>query len=232
MVWNNTVSFPGSPWTSNGILKTEAEEHKHREWLAVEFIQVFLAGYTFSHERYNIDIYIPRTTNLLTPNVKSFVTLKVLIQNERTRWFTVRTSYSAFVQGIVRVGYSPSLLLLCTLGINQHLSILKGYVVSEASVLCSFQPRHNLLCYHAPRPTQCCKILFATYYICHCLLYLHGFLHFDWFLHAIMQVGVNWTATNSGYSLRMLQYRSIITSFSTHGASSISCGKFYNYPWK
>ena len=37
-----------------------------------------------------------------------FFALKVLIQNERTRWFTVRTLCSAFVQGIVGVGYSPS----------------------------------------------------------------------------------------------------------------------------
>ena len=33
--------------------------------------------------------------------------MKVLIQNKRTRWFTARTLRSAFVQGIVRVGYSP-----------------------------------------------------------------------------------------------------------------------------
>ena len=44
---------------------------------------------------------------LFTPIIKSFVALKVLIQNERTRWFMARTLRSAFVQGIVRVGYSP-----------------------------------------------------------------------------------------------------------------------------
>ena len=79
----------------------------HREWPAVEFTQAFLAGYTSLHEWYDIDIYTQRTTKLFTPIIKSFVALKVLIQNERTRWFTVRTLRSAFVQGIVRVGYSP-----------------------------------------------------------------------------------------------------------------------------
>ena len=39
----------------------------------------------------------------------AFVALKVLIQNERTRWFMVQTLRSAFVRGIVRVGYSPPL---------------------------------------------------------------------------------------------------------------------------
>ena len=52
------------------------------------------------------------STMLLTPIDAPLVSLKVLIQNERTRWFTDRTLRSAFVQGIVRVGYSPSLLLL------------------------------------------------------------------------------------------------------------------------
>ena len=58
------------------------------------------------HEWY-IDIYTQRTTKLFTPMIKSFVALKVLIQNERTRWFTVQTLSIAFVQGTVRVGYSP-----------------------------------------------------------------------------------------------------------------------------
>ena len=83
-----------------------------REQLAVEFIQAFLADYISSHERYDINIYTQRTTKLLTPINESVVTLKVLIQNERIQWFTVRTLCSAFVQSIVRVGYSPSLLLL------------------------------------------------------------------------------------------------------------------------
>ena len=49
---------------------------------------------------------------MLTPIIKSFVTLKVLIQSERTQWFTVSTLRSAFVQGIVRVGYSlPSFIM-------------------------------------------------------------------------------------------------------------------------
>ena len=55
----------------------------------------------------DIDIYTQRTTKLFTPIIKSFVALKVLIQNERTRWFMAQTLHNAFVQGIVRVGYSP-----------------------------------------------------------------------------------------------------------------------------
>ena len=74
--------------------------------------EAFLAGYTSLHEQYDIDIYTQRTTKLFTPIIKSFVALKVLIQNERTRWFMAQTLHSAFVQGIVRVGYSPYFLLL------------------------------------------------------------------------------------------------------------------------
>ena len=81
------------------------------EWLVVvEFTQAFLAGYTYLHEQYDINIYTQRTTKLFTPIIKSFVALKVLIQNERTRWFTAQTLCSVFVQGIVRVGYSPYFL--------------------------------------------------------------------------------------------------------------------------
>ena len=80
--------------------------------VSVKFIRVFLAGYTASHKRYNTDIYIRKTKTLLTPIIKPFITLKVLIQNERTQWFMARTLCSAFVQGIVRFGYSPSLILL------------------------------------------------------------------------------------------------------------------------
>ena len=73
---------------------------------------------TLPYMRYDIDIYTQRTTKLFTPIIKSFVAQKVLIQNERTRWFMVQTLRSAFVQGIVRVGYSPpffyyELLLIC-----------------------------------------------------------------------------------------------------------------------
>ena len=78
-----------------------------REWPAIEFTQALLAGYTSLHEWYDIDIYTQRTTKLFTLIIKSFVALKVLIENERTRWFTAQTLRSAFVQGIVRVGYSP-----------------------------------------------------------------------------------------------------------------------------
>ena len=49
---------------------------------------------------------------LLTPIDAPLVSLTVLIQNKRTRWFTDGTLRSTFVQGIVRVGYSPSLILL------------------------------------------------------------------------------------------------------------------------
>ena len=87
----------------------------------VEFIRALLSSYMFSHEQYTIDIYIQRTTKLLTSIIKSFVTLKVLIQNERTRWFTTQTLRSASGQNI-EVGYSPSLLLLWTLDVGVHVS--------------------------------------------------------------------------------------------------------------
>ena len=38
---------------------------------------------------YMTDIYTQRTTKLFTPIIKSFIVLKVIIQNERTRWFVV-----------------------------------------------------------------------------------------------------------------------------------------------
>ena len=63
----------------------------------------------------DIDIYLVFTmpsTTLLTPINKSLVSLKVLIQSERTQWFTDQTLRSVFVQGIVRFGYYPLLLLL------------------------------------------------------------------------------------------------------------------------
>ena len=41
--------------------------------------EVFLAGYTFLHELYDIDTYTQRTTKLFTPIIKSFGALKVLI---------------------------------------------------------------------------------------------------------------------------------------------------------
>ena len=79
------------PLTQQGVLK-KAERHVlslHREQLAVKFIRAFLAGYISLHERYDINIYTQRTTKLLTPISESVVTLKVLIQNKRIRWFTV-----------------------------------------------------------------------------------------------------------------------------------------------
>ena len=74
-----------------------------------------------------------RTTKLFTPIIKSFVALKVLIQSERTRWFTAGTLRSAFVQGIVRVGYLLSLfyyeLLVC---------LMLLYVYALSCLLASF----------------------------------------------------------------------------------------------
>ena len=52
------------------------------------------------------------STTLLTPINESLVSLKALVQNERTRWLTDQTLCSAFVQGIVRVDYSPFLLYI------------------------------------------------------------------------------------------------------------------------
>ena len=49
------------------------------------------------------------STTLLTPINMSLVSLKVLIQNERTRWLTDGTLRSAFVQGIASVGSILSL---------------------------------------------------------------------------------------------------------------------------
>ena len=111
---NNTVSSPGSLQAREGFLK-KAERCIMSSLLCespdVKFIWRFLAGYTSSHDRYDVNFNTGRTTKLLIPIIKSFVILKVLIQNERTQWFTVRPLRSAFVQGIVRVGYSPFLLL-------------------------------------------------------------------------------------------------------------------------
>ena len=109
MVWSNTVSSPASLRASIDFKESWKAYISllHREWPAVKFTQAFLAGYTSLHERYDIDIYTQKTTKLFTPIIKFFVALKVLIQNERIRWFTVQTLRSEFVQGIVRVGYSP-----------------------------------------------------------------------------------------------------------------------------
>ena len=90
----------------------------HHEWPPIKFTQVFLTGYTSLHEQYGIDIYKQRTTKLSTPITKSFVVLKMLIQNERTRSFTAQTLHSVFVLGIVRVGYPLPFPLLWTLSIT------------------------------------------------------------------------------------------------------------------
>ena len=120
MVWNDTVSS-GRFWASKVFLK-KAERRMFLlcgEWLVDEFIWVLLVAYTFCHMKIMIlvliSIYIHSTTKLLTTTMESFVTLKVLIQNKRIRQFTAQTLHSAFAQDIVRIGYSPSLLLLWTL---------------------------------------------------------------------------------------------------------------------
>ena len=103
-MWNSTVSSPGKPSSQQWIIKKAERCIYHccvvSDCMAVEFTQVFLAG------------FINNTTKLFTPIIKSFVALQVLIQNERTQWFMVRTLRSAFVQGTVRVGYSPYFPLL------------------------------------------------------------------------------------------------------------------------
>ena len=83
----------------------------NRNQLGVKLISVFLAGSPLSHEQYIIDI-IRRTTKLLTPINKSFVSMQVLIQNEIIEQFTAQTLHSALVKAIVRVGHSPYFLLL------------------------------------------------------------------------------------------------------------------------
>ena len=55
----------------------------------------------------DILICTQRTTKLFIPIMKSFVNLKVLIQNETIQWFMAQTLHSAVVQGIVIVGHSP-----------------------------------------------------------------------------------------------------------------------------
>ena len=49
----------------------------HGEWLAIQFIQAFLADYISSHEWYDINIYTQRITKLLMPIIKSFVILSL-----------------------------------------------------------------------------------------------------------------------------------------------------------
>ena len=88
------------------------------QWPAIEFTHWrggFLAGYTSLHERY-INICTQRTIKLFTPIIKSFVALKVWIQNERTRWFTARPLISVFVQVIWEL--DTLLSLLWTLGMK------------------------------------------------------------------------------------------------------------------
>ena len=50
----------------------------------------------------NFSSCVQHCLKLPTP-IKSLVTMKVLIQNERTRWFIAQTLHSAFVQVIMRV---------------------------------------------------------------------------------------------------------------------------------
>ena len=85
---------------------------------AIEFIRMFLAGYTFSHQPQILSSIIDtipisiciKITKLLTPIIKTLVTLIVLIQIREPNG--LQCFCNTFVQGTVRVGYSPSLLLL------------------------------------------------------------------------------------------------------------------------
>ena len=70
MLCKNTVSSPGSLQATKGFKESWKVYvlSLRRERLAVKFIPAFLTGYTSSHERYDIDIYTQRTTQLLTPS--------------------------------------------------------------------------------------------------------------------------------------------------------------------
>ena len=74
--------------------------------MTIEFIlkRFLLVTLPYMNDMISISIY--KELQSCSPIIKSFVALKVLIQNERTPWFTARTLRSASVQGIVRVGYS------------------------------------------------------------------------------------------------------------------------------
>ena len=94
------------------------------EWPANKFIWAFLLvtlPLCSSHEWYSINIHMWRITKLLTLIIiKSFKCYKTRL---RTQWFMnfmrpLQTLCSMFVQDIVRVGYSPSLLLLWALAWN------------------------------------------------------------------------------------------------------------------
>ena len=49
-----------------------------RELTAIKFIEAFLAGYTSSHERYNINIYMQRITKLLIVSNDNIATHTIL----------------------------------------------------------------------------------------------------------------------------------------------------------
>ena len=91
-----------------------ASSNKCREQEAPERLDWAFTHFGTSHHQLtdvnnsNINIYLVFTmlsTTLLKP-IKEGV-FKVLIQSKRTRWFMDQTLCSAFVHGIVRVGYSP-----------------------------------------------------------------------------------------------------------------------------
>ena len=119
----------------------------HCEWPAIEFIQLFLTGYTSSHEWCDINIYIPRTTKLLTSIIESFIILKVLIQNERIWWFAAQNLRSAFVQDIVIVGYVlslPSFIMNSCLYQSFHKQIFEALALSPIIFLKVYQICENL----------------------------------------------------------------------------------------
>ena len=91
----------------------------------------------------NIGIYLVSTipsTTLLTPINMPLVSLKVLIQSERTRWFMDGTLRNAFVQGIVRVGYSPPFFYYELLFIHKGNALVKSKTLEPQKFHAYFLP--------------------------------------------------------------------------------------------
>ena len=102
-----------NPSTQHGILK-KAERCIciMSDWPLNSFNHFWLVTLPHMNDVHNIIVFIWRATKLLTPIIKSLATLKVLILNKNSMVYGVN-----FMQKrIVRVRYSPSLLLLWTLG--------------------------------------------------------------------------------------------------------------------
>ena len=101
----------------NGVEQhSEQSSYVNSDWPSVELLKHFLlVALPYMNDMISISIHEELQNCLHLCIIKSFVSLKVLIQSERTRWFMVWTLCSTFVQGIVRVKYSPYFLLLWTL---------------------------------------------------------------------------------------------------------------------